>query len=144
MKVKKEILVCPKCKREYENFAVMSYNSGIKPMAESARRIAQANEVGCPVCQIENIFGKIDNQVSQIILGKIKLEDKNLSDICVQFNPSRILDIPEEVSVDFVKHNLIPLADLGDNNYFCYNTKTKEYCKFNIVDEITFKKGIKI
>lgn len=47
MKVKKETLICPKCGKEYENLAVISYSSGIKPMAESAQKIAQQQITKC-------------------------------------------------------------------------------------------------
>ena len=53
MKVKKEIYVCPKCAREHEGLMVMSFNSGIKPMAESAKQISQQKITKCGKCGVE-------------------------------------------------------------------------------------------
>ena len=55
MKVKKEVLICPKCNNEYENLAVMSYNSGIKPMAESAQSIVKNRITKCEKCGVDLI-----------------------------------------------------------------------------------------
>jgi len=53
MKVKKEIYICPKCGKPHENLAVLSYNSGIKPMAESAQKISQEKITKCEHCKTE-------------------------------------------------------------------------------------------
>ena len=34
-----------------------------------------------------------------------------------------ILNAPEELSVDFVSHGLLPVFDVFDNDFICYQTK---------------------
>lgn len=51
-----------------------------------------------------------------------------------------ILDCSEDMQVDFSAIGLIPIFDIFDNDYICYQTKNNKWCIFNIVDEISFKK----
>lgn len=51
-----------------------------------------------------------------------------------------ILNAPEELSVDFVSHGLLPVFDAFDNDFICYQVKNGKWCMFNIVDEVSFKK----
>ena len=53
MKVKKETAICPKCQMSQERLKVLSYNPGIKSMAESAQRIAKQGCLGC------NLIGQV-------------------------------------------------------------------------------------
>lgn len=51
-----------------------------------------------------------------------------------------ILDSSNDMQIDFSSLNLVPVFDLFDNDYICYQTKNNKWCLFNIVDEISFKK----
>ncbi len=44
----------------------------------------------------------------------------------------------EYLDYDFKNEKLIPLFDIMDNDYLCFDNKKKEYCIFNIIDEISF------
>lgn len=52
-----------------------------------------------------------------------------------------VLDATQDMAVDFKLHNLIPVFDLGDNDYICYNLNSSTWCKFNIVEELQFSKS---
>lgn len=52
-----------------------------------------------------------------------------------------ILEASSDMAVDFVSLGLIPLFDIGDNDYIAYDATAKMWCKFNIVDEIKFCKA---
>lgn len=52
-----------------------------------------------------------------------------------------IIEASSDMAVDFVSLGLIPLFDIGDNDYITYDTIDKTWCKFNIVDEIKFCKA---
>ena len=49
-----------------------------------------------------------------------------------------VLDANDDLNVDFIGIKIVPLIDLGDNDYLSYDLKNKRWCKFNIVDEISF------
>jgi len=50
-----------------------------------------------------------------------------------------ILDCNEDLQVDFSSVGLVPIFDIYDNDYICYQTKNGKWCVFNIVDSISFK-----
>ena len=47
-----------------------------------------------------------------------------------------IRDANEDLEVDFISLQLIPLIDCYDNDYICYDFKNDIWVVFNIVDEI--------
>ena len=51
-----------------------------------------------------------------------------------------ILNSNEDLQVDFTSLGLIPIFDIFDNDYICYQVKNGSWCIFNIVDEVSFKK----
>lgn len=55
-----------------------------------------------------------------------------------------ILNADEDLQVDFVQYGLIPVFDVYDNDFICYQTKDGNWCKFNIVDEIRFQKDSRL
>ena len=50
-----------------------------------------------------------------------------------------IVKAPEDLSVDFIGLQLIPLFDTGDNDYIVFDIGNDNWCKFNIVDAVKFK-----
>ena len=51
-----------------------------------------------------------------------------------------IKDATHDLHVDFKAKGLIPIADCGENNFIVYSFIEKTWSKFNIVDEVLFKK----
>ena len=52
-------------------------------------------------------------------------------------NPE-IAKASEDMHVDFIGKKLIPLFDVGDNDFIVFDLAEKVWYKFNIVDEIKF------
>ena len=56
----------------------------------------------------------------------------------------RLLDLQEvleaetDMNVDFIAKGILPLFDLGDNDYLSFDLNKQMWCKYNIVDEIGF------
>lgn len=50
-----------------------------------------------------------------------------------------IIHAEEELQVPFTSMKLIPIFDVGDNDFICYDGNTGYWCYFNVIDEITFK-----
>jgi len=51
-----------------------------------------------------------------------------------------ISDASEDMAVDFIGKGILPLFDVGDNDYIVYDISEKTWYKFNIVDEVKFSK----
>lgn len=68
------------------------------------------------------------------ILNKYK-DNKNARLLLAQ----EIIDASEDMQVDFESFSLIPVFDIFDNDFICFQIKNGKWCVFNIVDEISFK-----
>ena len=51
---------------------------------------------------------------------------------------SEVLNPREVLQVDFKKEKLIPVIDMMDNDYLCYDLGEKAWTLFNIVDNVKF------
>lgn len=51
---------------------------------------------------------------------------------------AEIIDASVDMAVDFIAKGILPLFDVGDNDYIVYDILEKVWCKFNIVDEVKF------
>lgn len=49
-----------------------------------------------------------------------------------------VLDAEADFNVVLVSNGILPLFDLGDNDYLSFDFSKGMWCKFNIVDEIGF------
>lgn len=53
---------------------------------------------------------------------------------------AEILNAQADLHVDFRALKLVPIIDCGDNDFIVYHISDNSWSKFNIVDEIIFKK----
>lgn len=53
---------------------------------------------------------------------------------------SEVLDAQADLQVDFRALGLVPLADCGDNDFIVCHVRDGGWSKFNIADELVFKK----
>lgn len=53
---------------------------------------------------------------------------------------AEIIDAPSDMSVDFIDKKILPLFDLGDNDYVVYDFGEQCWYKFNIADDVKFSK----
>ena len=49
-----------------------------------------------------------------------------------------IVDAEDDMNVEFSNYKLVPLFDMGDNDFICFDARRSAWCKFNIVDEMAF------
>jgi hypothetical protein len=54
---------------------------------------------------------------------------------------AEITDASSDMAVDFLGEKLLPIFDVGDNDYIVYDIANGEWCRFNIADEIRFSSG---
>ena len=47
-----------------------------------------------------------------------------------------ILESKNALDFDFTIQSLIPIFDVMDNNYLCFDSRKKQFCIFNTIDEI--------
>jgi bacterioferritin (cytochrome b1) len=55
-----------------------------------------------------------------------------------------IINAKEELHVDFIQQELLPVIDTGDNNFIVFDFGKNRWCKFNIVDETRYREAINI
>lgn len=60
-------------------------------------------------------------------------------DDCRTLSVAEILDANEDLHADFKKLKLLPLFDVGDNDFLVYHADRGSWSKFNIIDECHFK-----
>ena len=53
---------------------------------------------------------------------------------------TEIINATADLEVDFVAHALLPIFDIGDNDFVVFDFSENCWCLFNIVDEIKFRK----
>ncbi|MDR1916116.1 MAG: SMI1/KNR4 family protein [Synergistaceae bacterium] len=63
------------------------------------------------------------------------LNDKSIFRI---LSLGEILDASDDMAVDFISKGLIPIIDVGDNDYISLDYNNQKWCLFNIADEIIF------
>ena len=49
-----------------------------------------------------------------------------------------ILNANEELEINFVKKELLPLFDTMDNDFICYDFQQDKFCLFNIIEDVKY------
>jgi hypothetical protein len=92
------------------------------------------------VQDIEKIYNSKLSETVKRILSLTKetsfYEDKPL---LRGLSKSEILNADDDLSVGFQDMGLLPIFDIGDNDFIVYSISENLWCLFNIVDEIVFK-----
>ena len=88
--------------------------------------------------KIQNIYNKVLPEEVQRIVSNAE-SSIFLDDVRI-LSYKEILNAEYDLYVDFKTKQMIPLADCGDNDFVVYHFDTHEWSKFNIIDEVTFKK----
>lgn len=79
--------------------------------------------------QISDIAKRIiSNSKSTIFIDETRLLSYN-----------EILDAEEDLGVNFIQKQLLPLFDCGDNDFIVYHISNGKWSLFNIIDECVFK-----
>jgi hypothetical protein len=53
-------------------------------------------------------------------------------------NTVELLDTKKYLGVDIVLNGKLPVFDIGDNDFICYDFNTNKYLVFNIIDQSSF------
>lgn len=88
--------------------------------------------------KIQNIYNKVLPEEVQKIVSNAE-KSIFLDDVRI-LSYKEILNAEHDLHVDFKMKRMIPLADCGDNDFVVYHFDTHDWSKFNIIDELTFKK----
>ena len=90
---------------------------------------------------IESKYGKIDDTFVKQLLS-VHLDDNFLDgdDILRLLSSSEILSANENLGVNFTEKRIIPLFDIGDNDFIVYLITEQKWALMNIVDESVFSK----
>ena len=101
--------------------------------------IATSGEVNeANVAELTAIYG---TQIPDIIK---RIVSHNINALFL--NEVRIMSLEEikeaehDLHVDFVKKGFLPIADCGDNDFIIYHLQEKIWSKYNIVDDVVFKR----
>lgn len=93
--------------------------------------------------KVQTRYGtKLPEIVQKIISGcgdSLFLEDGNR---ILSFE--EIVDAENDLHVDFKGKGIIPLVDCKENDFIVYHFRIDEWSKFNIVEEIVFRKRSKV
>ncbi|MDU6340446.1 MAG: hypothetical protein E6583_03860 [Clostridium sp.] len=92
--------------------------------------------------KVVTVEEKYHNELPNIIKEIISFSEDTIifDDEWRMLSFSEIIEAEQDLHVDFVKMDIIPLVDCGENNFIVYDFEDKMWSKFNIIDECFFKK----
>ncbi len=88
--------------------------------------------------KLEAVYGEIvpDEIVSILSLfSKPELFDENESRT---LSVNEVMHAEEDLQVPFKTNYLVPIVDIGNNDYIVYNGEKRVWCIYNILDEILY------
>lgn len=90
------------------------------------------------ISSVESLYGEVPDDVKAIL--SYSDNDMFIGSWRV-ISKQELLNAPEELHVDFCSENLVPVLDSMDNDFICYDLKSKSWTLFNIVDHIKFSEN---
>ena len=87
---------------------------------------------------------KLSDELKRIISLHNEVTFYNDRDILRGLSNVETLNATENLEVDFVGKSILPLFDIGDNDFIVFDFSEDCWYLFNIVDEIKFKKATSI
>lgn len=103
------------------------------------KQAAQAEKNPETVAQLENLYGEPITGLARNIFSWVNIElffeDRYFAKL---LSMQEILDASDDMNVDFLAQKIIPLIDTGDNDYISYRVAEGDWCRYNIVDELTY------
>lgn len=93
------------------------------------------------VKKIEDLYNmKLNGEILYLVsnLGEEKFFDEEEFIKLLSFQ--EIMDASDDMNVDFISISVLPVFDVGDNDYISFSFNDNCWCKFNIVDELVFSK----
>ena len=93
------------------------------------------------VVQIESLY---DESLPKDVRNAVSLSNEAIFyddfSLLRGLSHEEILDANSDLQVDFIEKKLLPLFDIGDNDFIVYDLSDRHWYKFNIVDEEKFEK----
>jgi hypothetical protein len=112
---------------------------------ETLKQLSQISINEKAVSKIENAYKtKLSEEVKKIISMHGETVFYDDFSLFRGLSVEEILDATDDMSVDFINKKLLPLFDVGDNDYIVFDFCEKCWYKFNIADEVKFSKADKI
>ncbi|MCK5849900.1 MAG: SMI1/KNR4 family protein [Kiritimatiellae bacterium] len=102
---------------------------------------APADNVYDVIPQLARLYGtQVPEELTELLNttngGFIEIDE---NDCWRLLSLSEMLTASIDLRTDFVGNGLIPIADCKENNFICYDfASSKQYLRFNIVDEMSF------
>lgn len=91
------------------------------------------------VRQIEQLYSaEIPSDVACIISNLNKTIFLDSDSFLRVLDYQEILDAEKDLNTEFVSRGIIPVIDLGENDYLSYDLSKCKWFKYNIVDDIGF------
>ena len=94
------------------------------------------------ISEIEALYKtKFSNELQKVIsLNKdgVSYDEKSVFN---GLSANAILNAYNDLYIDFVSLNLVPLFDIGDNEYIVYNTKKRCYALYDISDDDEYREA---
>lgn len=85
--------------------------------------------------KIAAVFGKpIPEAVTKALSYNVQGEFFDSDDICRLMSVDEVANASNELGVDFVAAGLVPVLDVGDNCFVCFDLATNAWLKYNIID----------
>jgi len=92
--------------------------------------------------KLEKTYGaSIDSYISRLLSkapNGVFFEGDGVSKI---LSHDWILEASDDMEVDFIKWQLIPVFDMLDNDFVCYDVANGNWCMFYIATELKFNEG---
>jgi len=111
-------------------------------LSEILKKLSEVTTDEAFVQSIESVYNaRLSDEVKKIISlnqDAIFYEDK---EIMRSLSNSEILNASEDLQVDFLGKSLLPVFDIGDNDFIIFDLSEDCWYLFNIVDEVKFKKA---
>ena len=103
------------------------------------------NSIVCAekVSAIQTIY---KNYFPDILAKLISFSDESVffDDEWRSLSFDEIRDAEQDLHVSFSEKGLIPVLDCGENNFIVFQFSDSSWAKFNIIDEVLFKKKDKL
>jgi len=92
--------------------------------------------------KLEKTYGSnLDDYISRLLSKAPNGAFFEGDGVCKILSHDWILDASDDMCIDFVKWQLIPIFDMLDNDFVCYDLTNENWCMFYIVEELKFNEG---
>jgi len=111
-------------------------------LKELLKGLSQVQIDNLIVDKIENLYKtELPDDLKKIISLSKETTFYDDRDLLRGLSSDEILNASDNLELDFVALKLLPLFDIGDNNFIVYNFEKNCWSLFNIVDETLFNES---